>query len=249
MESVSKQARSGKGERAVSRVKKRSVLPVYFIGGGWLLWALLAPLYRPTHYIMAALVSVIAYYVGKMIFPDRGFELETEEKPSAAQAAPPKEEKPREEKPKSTGNPEIDALLVERGRAISEMRRLNDAIKDEKISQQISHLEVTTGKIIDAVVEKPSKLPQIRRFMNYYLPTTLKLLNAYDRMDSTGVSGSNIDGTKGKIEDMLATICTAFSRQLDALYGEEALDISADITVMEQMLQQEGLGGMTMDGQ
>ena len=233
----------GKGERAVSRVKKRSVLPVYFIGGTWLAWAMFAPLYRPTHYIMAALASVIAYNVGKMIFPDRGFVLEAEEKPSAAQAAPPKEEKP-----KSTGNPEIDALLVERGRAVSEMRRLNDAIKDEKISRQISHLEVTTGKIVDAVVEKPSKLPQIRKFMNYYLPTTLKLLNAYDRMDSTGVSGANIDGTKGKIENMLDTICTAFTRQLDDLYGEEALDVSAEIKVMEQMLAQEGLGGMTLGG-
>ena len=128
------------------------------------------------------------------------------------------------------------------------MRRLNDSIKDVKISAQISHLEVTTGKIIDAVVEKPAKLPQIRKFMNYYLPTTLKLLNAYDRMDSTGVSGANIDGTKGKIEEMLDTICVAFSRQLDALYGEEALDISADIKVMEQMLQQEGIGGMTLGG-
>ena len=59
-------------------------------------------------------------------------------------------------------------------------------------------------------------------------------------MDSTGVSGSNIDGTKGKIEDMLDTICTAFSRQLDNLYGEEALDISADITVMEQIQGQLG---------
>lgn len=228
----------------MSHVKKRSVLPVYFIGGSWLLWALFAPLYRVPHYIMAALVSIIAYNVGKMIFPDRGYELETEDKPSAAQAAPKKEETP-----KSTGSPEIDALLVERGRAVSEMRRLNDAIKDERISEQISHLEATTGKIIDAVVEKPSKLPQIRKFMNYYLPTTLKLLNAYDRMDSAGVSGANIDGTKGRIEEMLDTICEAFSRQLDALYGEEALDISADITVMEQMLQQEGIGGMTMGGQ
>ena len=77
--------------------------------------------------------------------------------------------------------------------------------------------------------------------MNYYLPTTLKLLNAYDRMDSAGVAGANIDGTKGKIEDMLNTVCVAFSKQLDNLYGEEALDISADIAVMEQMLRQEGL--------
>ena len=223
-------------------VKKRSVLPVYFVGGVWLIWAILAPLYRPTHYIMAALASLVAYYVGKMLFPDRGYEAAEPTQPQPGPA--PK----REEAPKSTGDPEIDALLVERGRAVSEMRRLNDSIEDEKISAQISHLESTTDKIVGAVVEKPAKLPQIRKFMNYYLPTTLKLLNAYDRMDSTGVSGSNIDGTKGKIEDMLDTICTAFSRQLDNLYGEEALDISADITVMEQMLAQEGLGGMTLGG-
>ena len=226
-------------------VKKRSVLPIYLVGAVWLLWAMCAPLYRPTHYIMAALASFIAYNAGKMLFPDRGYELkEDEPAPARPQAA----QKAKEEKPKSTGNPEIDALLTERGRAISEMRRLNASIKDAKISAQITHLETTTGKIIDAVVEKPAKLPQIRKFMNYYLPTTLKLLNAYDRMDSTGASGANIDGTKGKIEEMLDTICVAFSRQLDALYGEEALDISADITVMEQMLQQEGIGGMTLGG-
>ena len=221
----------------MSYVKKRTVLPVYFVGLTWLLWALTGPLYRPAHYIMAALLSAIAYFVGKMIFPDRGYELQ-----DVTQAAPAAEEK------KSTGNPEIDALLDEREKAVSEMRRLNDSIKDVKISAQITHLETTTSKIIGAVVETPSKLPQIRKFMNYYLPTTLKLLNAYDRMDSAGVSGANIDGTKGKIEDMLDTVCVAFSRQLDALYGEEALDISADIKVMEQMLRQEGIGGMTMGG-
>ena len=229
---------------AMAYVKKRSVLPVYFIGATWLLWALAAPLYRPTHYIMAALASFIVYNLGKMLFPDRGYEVE-----QPGQAAPQPGPKPKkEEAPKPANSPEIDALLAERGRAVSEMRRLNDSIKDAKISAQITHLETTTGKIIDAVVEKPAKLPQIRKFMNYYLPTTLKLLNAYDRMDSTGASGANIDGTKGKIEEMLDTVCVAFTRQLDALYGEEALDISADITVMEQMLAQEGLGGMTLGG-
>ncbi len=230
-------------------VKKRSVLPVYLIGATWLAWSLFAPLYRPTHYIMAALASFIVYYVGKMIFPDRGYEAAepAQAPPQPEPRSAPKQEAARQ-KPKSTGNPEIDALLAERERAVSEMRRLNASIKDVKISAQISHLESTTGKIIDAVVEKPSKLPQIRKFMNYYLPTTLKLLNAYDRMDSTGVSGANIDGSKVKIEDMLDTVCVAFSRQLDALYGEEALDISADIKVMEQMLAQEGIGGMTLGG-
>ena len=216
-------------------VKKRSVLPIYFVGGTWLLWALCAPLYRPTHYLMAALASLAAYFVGKMIFPDRGYEMADISAPDPAQP------KPKEEKPQSTGNPEIDALLDERAKAVSEMRRLNDSIKDVKISAQISHLEATTGKIIDAVVEKPAKLPQIRKFMNYYLPTTMKLLNAYDRMDSAGISGSNIDATKGKVEKMLDTLCAAFDKQLDALFGDEALDISTDITVMENLLAQEGL--------
>lgn len=229
-------------------VKKRSVLPIYFIGGTWLVWAWLlrAPLYRPSHYIMAALASLIAYYVGKMLFPDRGYEVQ--DAPPSAQQAQPRPQPKQEQKPKSTGNPEIDALLAERDRAVGEMRRLNDAIEDPRISAQISLLETTTGKIIDTVAASPGKLPQIRKFMNYYLPTTLKLLNAYDRMDSAGVSGANIDGTKGRIEDMLDTICTAFTRLLDDLYGEEAMDISAEITVMEQMLAQEGLGGMTLSG-
>lgn len=227
-------------------VKKRSVLPVYFIGGTWLVWALFAPLYRPVHYIIAALASFIAYYVGKMLFPDRGYEVQ--DAAQSTQQAQPRPEPKQEQKPKSTGNPEIDALLAERDRAVGEMRRLNDAIEDPKISAQISLLETTTGKIIDTVAASPAKLPQIRKFMNYYLPTTLKLLNAYDRMDAAGVSGTNIDGTKGKIGGMLDTICTAFTRLLDDLYGEEAMDISAEITVMEQMLAQEGLGGMTLGG-
>ena len=212
--------------------KKKSVLPIYFIGFVWLLWALFGSLHRLTDFIMAALVSLAAYFLGKIIFPDRGYAMETEEKKEQAKAEPAK----KEEKPKSTGNPEIDALIKERERAVSEMRRLNDSIKD------IVRLEQVSQKIFDEVKRDPKKLPQIRRFMDYYLPTTLKLLNAYDRMDSTGASGANIDGTKGKIEDMLDTICKAFDKQLDALYGEEALDISTDITVMEQMLAGEGFG-------
>jgi hypothetical protein len=83
--------------------------------------------------------------------------------------------------------------------------------------------------------------------MDYYLPTTLKILNAYDRMGAAGVSGENIDATKDKVEGMMDTICKAFDKQLDALFGEEALDISTDITVMENLLAREGLSGMTMD--
>lgn len=226
----------------MAHIQKKSVLPIYFVGFVWVLWAVFGSLHRPTDYIMAALVSIAAYFLGKILFPDRGYEIPDEEKASPQ----PEPQAQAKQEPKSTGNPEIDKLIAERERALSEMRRLNDTIEDEVISARIDHLEDVTAKIIDTVVAKPSKLPQLRRFLNYYLPTTLKLLNAYDRMDAAGVSGSNIDGTKAKIEDIMGTICTAFDKQLDALYGEEALDISTDIAVLENLLAQEGLGDNVM---
>ena len=224
----------------MAKVVKKSVAPVYTVGILWLLWAFFLPLYRPLHYIAAAVLSLVVYLIGRAIWPDRVFET-----PEPQTVQEPKESSPpqEEEKPESTGNPELDALVKERDRAVSEMHRLNDSIEDPSISAQIDHLESTTKKIIAYVVDHPEKLPQIRRFLNYYLPTTLKLLNAYDRMDAVGVSGANIDGTMGKIETIMDTIVTAFDRQLDALFGDEALDISTDITVMEQMLAREGIGG------
>lgn len=231
----------------MAHVKKKSVLPIYLVGVTWLLWAVFGQLYRPMHYVLAALASAVVYYLAKMIWPDRGYEVQEEREEPVRPKEEPEAPKAKQEEPKTTGNPEIDALIAERDRAVSEMRRLNASIKDPRISEQISHLESTTGKIVGAVVDKPAKLPQLRKFLNYYLPTTLKLLNAYDRMDATGVSGANIDGTKGKIEDMMDTICKAFDKQLDSLYGEEALDISTDITVLENMLAQEGLTGMTFE--
>lgn len=223
---------------------KRSVVPVYLVGVVWLAYALVFPLYQPVHYLLCGALSAAAFIVGKGLFPNKVYEVpgEPEEK---KQEEP---EKKKEEPPKSTGDPEIDALIQERDRAVGEMRRLNDSIEDEAISAQIDHLEEVTRKIIDLVVKQPKKLPQIRRFLDYYLPTTLKILNAYDRMDAAGISGENIDATKKKVEGMMATISQAFDRQLDALFGDEALDISTDITVMEQMLQREGLGGQKKDG-
>ena len=228
---------------------KRSVVPIYLIGVVWLGYALLFPLRTVSQYVLCGGVSLLAFVVGKAIFPDKVFEMPGE--PEKKQA--PKEEKtkeePKKEKPKSTGNPEIDRLIQERDRAVSEMRRLNDNIPDEKISDQIDHLEEVTQKIIDQVVEQPKKLPQIRRFLDYYLPTTLKILNAYDRMDAVGISGQNIDTTKQKVEKMMGTIVTAFEKQLDSLFGSEALDISTDISVLETMMAREGLAGERMEAE
>lgn len=226
----------------MAKMVKKSPAPLYFAAAVWVLWGLTLPLYSVIHIALATVVSALAAQLGKCLFPDVVYELPTPtvtEEPKQAQA---------KAEPQSMGNPEIDALIAERDKAVSEMKRLNDNIPDPVISRQIDRLEETTRKIIAQVVAEPKKLPQIRRFMSYYLPTTLKLLNAYDRMDSTGVSGTNIDTTKTKIEEMLDSIVAAFDKQLDSLFADEALDISSDITVMEQLLAREGLGGEVMGG-
>lgn len=212
----------------MAKITKKPVAPIYAVAVLWVIWGLFFPLYKPFHFVLAAVASVVVYCVGRLIWPNKTY-------------TTPDPEPKKEEKPETTGDPEIDALIKERERAVSEMRRLNDSIEDPVISAQIDRLEATTKKIVAHVVENPAKLPQIRRFLNYYLPTTLKLLNAYDRADSAGISGANVDGTKTRVSDMMETIVAAFDKQLDALFGDEALDISTDITVMEQMLAREGL--------
>ena len=213
----------------MAKYRKRSPVPVYAVAAVWLLWGLFGPLYRLHHFLLAAAVSAGAFLLMKKLCPDRTIVL-----PEPEPQPPPAED------------PGIAALIAERDRALGEMRRLNDSIADPRLSAQIDHLEAITRKIIAHVVEHPQKLPQISRFLNYYLPTTLKLLNAYDRMDEAGVAGANIDGAMGRIETVMDTIAAAFDRQLDALFGDIALDITTDITVMEQLLAQEGLGGMQL---
>ena len=190
----------------MKKIVHKSAAPIYAAAVVWVLYALLLPLYKPGHFIMAAAASVVVFLIARIFCKDVVEEVE--------------------EKPQPTGNPELDKMVSDGELAIREMRRLNDSIKDETISRQIDRLEEVSGKIFDCVKADPKKLPQIRKFMNYYLPTTLKLLNAYDRMSSQG---------------MMSTIVTAFERQLDSLFGDQALDISTDITVLENMMAREGL--------
>lgn len=212
--------------------EKRSVAPIYIVAGVWLLSLLYPTVHWIDFLIRGVLLSLIGYGIGRLIFKNR-----------AVPAAEPKAEPEPEPKaePKKSGSPEIDALMEEGDRAITEMRRLNKNIENETISARIDMLERITIKIFDHVILNPEKLPQIRKFLDYYLPTTLKILNAYDRMGAQGVSGENIDGTMGKIETLMETVVVAFQRQLDALFGAEALDIATEITVLENMMAREGL--------
>ncbi|MCQ2523657.1 MAG: 5-bromo-4-chloroindolyl phosphate hydrolysis family protein [Lachnospiraceae bacterium] len=223
--------------------KKKSVAPIYALAILWLIWATKFDLYTPVHFVTCGLVSLVVYLIAKAIWPTRKVEIKDEkvnEQKTTQTVNTTVTPKPEPAK-FTTGDEELDRMISDKDKAIAEMHRLNDAIADEKVSSQIEHLEIVTTKIVKYVVEHPEKKKQVRRFFNYYLPTTLKLLNAYDRMDDAGVSGMNIDGTMGKVENMMDTAIEAYDRQLDALFADEALDISTDISVMENLLKSEGL--------
>ncbi len=205
----------------MKKIVHKSAIPLYVAAVTWLLYALLFPLYRLPHFLLAAAAAAVVGIVARLFCRDT-----VEEVP---------------EEPETTGNEELDKMIADSKKAIAEMKRLDDNIADPTISAQIVRLQQLAGKIFAQVEQNPEKLPQIRKFMNYYLPTTLKILNAYDRMDEQGVSGENITSTMQKVEGMMSTIITAFEKQLDSLFGSEAMDISTDMVVLENMMAREGL--------
>ena len=210
---------------------EKSVLPFYIVAAIWVGYAMIFGLHALSDFLIAAALSCAVFF-----FSDRALEKEIEvEVP--------------EEKLKPTGNPELDKMIADGEKAISEMRRLDANIEDAKISADIVRLEKTSTAIFDQVKEQPEKLSQIRKFMDYYLPTTLKLLNAYDRMSAAGIGGENIDATKERVASMMTTIVGAFEKQYDALFGTDALDISTDISVLETMMAREGFTGERMEAE
>ncbi len=124
---------------------------------------------------------------------------------------------------------------------IMEIRQLNDEIDDKVVSDKIDQIELLTAKIFKVVQNKPEKLPEIKSFMSYYLPTTLKLLRSYRDFEKQGVGGANIDATKERIEKILDTLINGYRQQLDQLFKSDAMDISSDIDVLETMMRRDGL--------
>lgn len=138
-------------------------------------------------------------------------------------------------------NAELEAMIDEGHAYIRKLRKINDAIPGEVISAKLSRLETITGKIFDTVGKQPQQMPQMQKFMDYYLPTTLKLLTAYQEFDSVDSQGDNITSAKDEIEKTLDTINLAFEKLLDDLYQDAVFDVTTDASVLQTMLAREGL--------
>lgn len=138
-------------------------------------------------------------------------------------------------------SPEVQKVIDQGDEYLRKIRKCNDDIPGEEISEKIYRIEILVDRIFDRVEQNPKCVSDIRKLMDYYLPTTIKLLEAYAQMDAQPVGGENIQTAKREIEATLDTLNVAFEKLLDDLFQDTAWDVSSDISVLNTMLAQEGL--------
>ena len=151
------------------------------------------------------------------------------------------EEQLRREMEKNAPSPQVREVLRRGEEFLAEIRRCNDAIPGIEISDKISRMELIVQRIFQRAGTNPEIVPDLKKLMNYYLPMTVKLLNAYADMDAQPVQGETILSSKKEIEDTLDTLNLAFEKLLDSVFQDTALDVSSDISVLKTLLAQEGL--------
>ncbi len=201
--------------------KVPSALPFWLVGVFWLLYALLIPLYRPVHYLIAAVLSAAVFFAAKKLVPARTVLVE----------APPE--------PAYGGKTDLG---IEKQEYLEKLKAASKAIENPEVSEKVDRIGELSRSIFEYVSQHPEQAGDLRKFTSYYLPTTLKILDAYDRMEEQRVKGENVTRAMAGIEKTLDTVADAFAHQLDGLYSAETLDIETDISVLESMLSQEGIG-------
>lgn len=231
--------------------RRRGIGPVGTIVLIWVIFAFILPVLRLSGGLIAAGLAIMASVwaanalrrkaekrkdeQASEAIPVQYTEVTPEPEKPAAQEAPAAEPSPY--------SPEVQAVIQEGRTALKEMGRLYASIPNPEIRSRINELMSVSDKIIRDAIDDPADVPQIRKFLDFYLPTTIRLLNAYDRMSAQEFGGENITGSMQRIEEMLDTTIAAYKKQLDALFANQAADIQMDIDTMNTMLAREGLGG------
>ena len=145
--------------------------------------------------------------------------------------------------PFHTGNHDLDETAKTVNETVAVLRGVAHKITPVKpdVAARLESIAKTAAKIRDALVESPGDLPKVRRFLNYYLPTTEKLASKYATLVAQEADSTNIKEASLAIENALAQVDTSFANQLDALFADDALDVSTDITVLETLLARDNL--------
>lgn len=196
----------------------RSAVPIYIAAAVWILYGLALPLYKLSHILMAAGLSAVAYLVAGKFFPGR-----------------------RVEEDLKTGDSKIDQELKANMENLARLKEANAGIPSPEVTRQLDRMEKAGKAILSAVAEKPARADQVRKFMKYYLPTTTKLLEQYKTMNGVSAPGEHINKAMKSVENSLDLIASAFEKQLDQLYKDDAADMTSDVQVLETMMAGDGL--------
>ena len=204
----------------IIRTRKPSVLPYYAAALAFVVLCAVLPVYRLWALLAALGAAVLAFGGAKKICPPRVVETEV---------------------PFHTGVDDVDAMLTEMQQQLDTLHALNEALPDPQLSAAMARMEKAGRSIVETVEATPAKAKQVRRFANYYLPDAVNVLQQYAKLAKQGVRGENAASIRAEVEHNAASIATAFENQLDALYAAESMDLSADLTVLQNMLKGQGL--------
>ncbi|GHU79081.1 hypothetical protein AGMMS49992_30690 [Clostridia bacterium] len=205
----------------MKRIRRKSPIPYLLAGLAGLLYGLTAPIYTFWDYVKLVVLAVGVYWLGRIFWKDRVVEVE---------AAP------------NSGDTAADSLINEARQALTRIRQANDAIADPGLSRTIDHIEGSARDMLLRIEEKPELQNQLRTFLRYYLPTTVKILDARASLEpGKGSTSQAAFQTRARTERMLDQIDSAFIKQCDALEKNRYLDVQVEMDVLEGMLKSNGL--------
>ena len=214
---------SGEGEEIMSKIirtQKPSVLPYYAAALVFAVLCAVLPVYKLWALLAALAGAAAAFAAAKKTCPPRVVEHEV---------------------PFHTGVEDVDEMLTDIQQKLDTLHTLNEELPDPQLSAAMTRMEKAGRSIVEAVEANPDKAKQVRRFANYYLPDAVNVLQQYAKLAKQGVRGENAASIRAEVERNAASIATAFENQLDALYAAESMDLSADLTVLQNMLKGQGL--------
>ena len=201
--------------------QKPSVLPWYAAALVFAVLCAALPAYKLWALLLALGGAAVMFGAAKKVCPPRIVEHEV---------------------PFHTGSGDVDEMLADIQQKLDALHALNEALPDPELSAAMTRMEKAGRSIMETVEASPAKAKQVRRFANYYLPDAVNVLEQYAKLARQGVRGENAASIRAEVERNAASIATAFENQLDALYAAESMDLSADLTVLQNMLKGQGLG-------
>ena len=202
------------------RTTRSSVLPWYAAALVFAVLCAALPVYKLWALAMAVVGGAAAFLAAKKICPPRVEEHEV---------------------PFHTGSGDVDEMLTDIQQKLDTLHALNETLPDPELSAAMTRMEKAGRSIVETVEANPAKAKQVRRFANYYLPDAVNVLEQYAKLARQGVRGENAAAIRTEVERNAASIATAFENQLDALYSAESMDLSADLTVLQNMMKGQGL--------